>query len=193
MPRESSSSRGAGPGEPVRVLALDGSPTGGGRTEEVIRAVLSGLPADVDGELVGLADGPDRALAELESADAFIFGSPLYRASFAAPLKLLLDQLPRGMWGESSAPITARAVAVVGTGATWHHFLGLDPLRNVLSGFFAAHVLPPGVYVPSEGFTRDGVLLDSFAGLAAEQGRALVELAAAIANGPALRGLKPQA
>ncbi len=177
----------------MRILALDGSPAGGGRTWTAIEAVLVGLPADVETELISLADGPDPALAAAASAEAFVFGSPMYRASFASPLKAMLDRLPRGMWGESSAPITARAVAIVATGASWHHFLGLDSLRNVLGGFFAAHVLPPGLYVPREGFGEDGALLDDYAELAAQQGRALADLADAIARSPALAGLRPQA
>lgn len=177
----------------VRILALDGSPTGGGRTETVLRTVLAALPAAADAELVSLADGPGEALAAVEAADGFLLGTPMYRASYSTPTKGLLDALPRGMWGESSAPITGRAVAIVGTGATWHHFLGLDALRSVLAGFFAAHVLAPGLYVPHEGFDEDHRLRDSFAELAAAQARALVALIRAVGEAPELRAVRPQA
>ncbi|MBV9004089.1 MAG: NAD(P)H-dependent oxidoreductase [Solirubrobacterales bacterium] len=177
----------------MRVLGFDGSPTGGGKTEAAIRAVLSGLPDGSSTEVIPLASGPEEALEAAEGADAFIFGSPIYRASYAAPMKTLLDRLPRGMWGEQSAPIGGRAVVLVGTGASWHHFLGLDPLRSILAGFFAAHVLPPGLYVPAEGFDDEGRLREPFAELAARQGAALGELTEALAGSPALRLLKPQA
>jgi len=177
----------------VRVIAVDGSPTGRGKTAAAVSGVLAGLPSVFDTEVVTLADGVDPALASLDGADAFVFSSPMYRASYAAPLKALLDRLPRGMWGESSAPITGHAVAIVGTGASWHHFLGLDPLRSVLSGFFAAHVVTPGLYVPGEGFDAEGRLLEKFAELAALQGAALAELAQAVGASPALRAVRPQA
>lgn len=177
----------------MRALALNGSPTGRGKTATVLRAVLDGLPDAWDTELVDLADGPNAALDRLEQADAFVLGSPMYRATFAAPLKALLDRLPRGMWGERSAPVTGRAVAIVGTGATWHHFLGLDPLRSVLSGFFAAHVVPPGLYVPGEGFTSEGDLAAPYVELASRQGAALAELAEALERSRVLRELVPQA
>jgi FMN reductase len=177
----------------VRALGIDGSPRGRGRTETAVRALLAAVPADIETHVISAADGPEAALQELEAADAFVFASPMYRASYTAAMKALLDRLPRGMWGETSAPITGKAVALVGTGATWHHFLGLDALRSILSGFFAAHVLPPGLYVPNDGFDAEGKLLAPFAELAAQQGAALGELAQLLAASTTLRELRPQA
>ena len=179
----------------MRVLALDGSPQGGGKTATALRAVLeSAARAGAETELVGLACPDYRAAAQAAAleADAFVLGSPVYRASYATPLKAFLDGLPRGMWGEETAPVTGRAVAIVCTGATWHHYLALDGLRSVLAGFFAAHVLSPGLYVPGEGFA-DGELTEPFAGLARETGTGLVALAGAVAASDALRGISPQA
>ncbi len=82
---------------------------------------------------------------------------------------------------------------MVATGATWHHFLGLDPFRNVLSGFFAAHVIPPGLYVPAEGFAADGSLTDGYREASARLGAALAELAEALEASSVLRTLTPQA
>ena len=103
--------------------------------------------------------------------DAFVFGSPTYRATYTAELKYLLDRIPRGMDGEEVAPLRARATAIVLTGASWHHFLALDSLRNVLSGFFGAFVIPPGLYVPRAGFTDEGDLGEEWREQAALQGR----------------------
>lgn len=177
----------------MQVIAVDGSPAGPGRTATVLAAVLDGLPAGWSAEVVELAGGPEAALERVERADAVVVGSPMYRATYATPLKAWLDRLPRGMWGESTAPVTGKAVAIVGTGASWHHFLGLDPLRSVLAGFFAAHVVPPGLYVPAEGFDEDGRLLESYRTLAGQQGAAVAELAQALAASATLRELKPQA
>jgi FMN reductase len=177
----------------TRVLAVDGSPQGGGRTRTAIDAVLAGAAsAGAQTATTSLADGRD-VLPELRQADAFVIASPVYRASFAAPLKTFLDQLPRGKWGEKEQPITARAVAIVLTGATWHHYLALDELRSVLAGFFGAHVLTPGLYVPGEGFDASKRLVTSFAELARGQGTALVALAQAIAASAALQAVGPHA
>ncbi len=179
----------------LQVLAIDASPGGSGRTHTVLRAVLEGASAAgaATRELT-LADAPtEGVLSELTRSQAFVFGSPVYRASYAWPLKDLLDRIPRGLWGETEEPIRARAASLVITGASWHHYLAVNELRAVLAGFFAAHVLPPGLYVPGEGFTPDRRLQTAFEELAHAQGVALVELARAVAASPVLRGVRPQA
>ena len=180
------------------VLAVDGSPVGSGRTSAVLTAVLAAArEAGAETVVRSLSEADDAALADvvraLDGADAFVFGSPIYRASFAGPLKLLLDRIPRGMWGETEAPLQGKPVVIVATGASLHHFLGLNDFRNVLAGFFAAHVLPPGLYVPRDGFADDGSLRAPYAEQAALQGRALVELATLLHGAPFLQALGPQA
>ena len=198
----------------MRLLAVDGSPTGGGRTELVLRAVLdASRSAGAETELValaerapGVAEGEFGRVAEadlgrvaevvarLEHVDGLVLGSPVYRASFAWPLKVLFDHLPRGRWGETSAPLRGKPVATVMTGASLHHFLALNDLRNVLATFFAAHVVPPGLYVPRDGFGVDGGgLTEPYVGQAELTGRALVELAAFLPTTRSLRALEPQA
>jgi FMN reductase len=184
---------------PIQILAIDGSPTGGGRTLTVVRAVLAAAEAaGAQTSQRSLADDPptaasDELIAEMDAADALIIGSPIYRASYAAPLKTLLDMVPRGMWGEKDAPLRGKAIVVVATGASLHHFLALNDFRNVLAGFFAAHVLPPGLYIPREAFADDGSLKEPYPTQAGLQGQALVELARALKTSTALRDLRPQA
>jgi FMN reductase len=184
---------------PVRVLAIDGSPTGGGRTLTVIRAVLAaaeaaGAATSVRSLAEAVASAREELLADMSSADAFVVGSPIYRASFATPLKALLDSVPRGIWGETEAPLRGKAVVVIATGASLHHFLALNDFRNVLSGFFATHVVPPGLYIPREGFSDDdGSLAAPYSAQAALQGQALVELTSALQTSTVLRQLMPQA
>lgn len=191
----SSSDAGESATGTVKVLAIDGSPSGGGRTETAVRALLAG--AESSGADVGLLSlagvDQDAALEAVRGADAFVFCSPVYRGSYAAPLKGFLDVLPRGMWGETEAPVTGRAVAMLMTGATWHHYLALGELRNVLASFFGAHVLTPGIYVPTDGFDESKQLIDGYAELAHGHGEALVDLARAVAGSAALRGTRPQA
>jgi FMN reductase len=179
----------------LHITAIDGSPSGGGRTNVVLDAVLRGAAsAGAQTRIVSLADD-DIDTSALGASGAFVFGSPVYRASFAAPLKSLLDRLPRGMWGETEEPLRGRAIGIVLTGASWHHYLALNELRSVLAGFFAAHVLSPGLYVPTEGFDGSDKhrLSEPFEALARCQGEALVDLAGAIDRSRALQDVRPQA
>jgi FMN reductase len=190
------SDRSEGAGAPIDVLLVDGSPRGQGRTAAALAAVAAAagdagaqtVTVALSGELVA---GVDDVLAQASRFDAFVFGSPTYRATYTAELKYLLDRMPRGMQGEDAAPLRARATVIVMTGASLHHFLALDSLRNVLSGFFGAFVLPPGLYVPHAGFTDGGELGEEWYGQATLQGRALVELAATIRRSSDMARLGP--
>jgi FMN reductase len=184
----------------VRIIGIDGSPSGGGRTETVIRAVLAAADQGLAGaqtSLLSLASRGSDAVEAVVSGDAigdaFVIGSPIYRASYTSTLKAFFDALPRGMWGEVGEPLRAKPVAIVATGASFHHFLALDDLRNVLSSFFAAFVLPPGLYVPREGFGADDQLTPEYAQLASTMGSALAEQANVLARSRHLARLRPQA
>lgn len=181
----------------LRILGIDCSPHGPGRTGTALEAVLSAsAAAGAATSLIHLggeeAMSAEEACQQMLAADAFALGSPMYRATFAAPFKVLLDATPRGMWGETEAPLTGRAVAIVATAASAHHFLGLGRMRDVLVDFFAAHVLSPGVYVEGDDFDGDGLLRPEAAEWARLQGEALVELGIAITVSRALRAITPQ-
>ncbi len=178
----------------VGAVLIDGSPTGKGKTFaalEVVGRSVEMAGATVDAISLSEADGFDRALAALDASSAVVLGAPVYRAAAAAPLKQLLDLIPRDRDGLS--PLAAKPVAIVHTGASLHHFLALDGLRGVLAGFFASHVVPPGLYLPREAWSDNGELLEPYAAQAASQGRALVELARLLVPGSALAAVRPQA
>jgi FMN reductase len=181
----------------VRVLAINCSPGPGGKTKTALEAVLEGAAgAGATTSLVELGGrGPDlsEVVEQLEGADAFAFGTPMYRATYATAFKALLDQTPRGMYGEEQAPLMARATLTVATAASDHHFLGPSAMRDVLVDFFAAHVVSPGVYVPAYGFDESGALTPEHSEAARLQGRALVELARAIEASESLRAVRPNA
>lgn len=133
----------------------------------------------------------DAVLERAPQCEAFVFASPTYRATYTAELKHVLDRMPRGMPGEDAAPLRARATAIALTGATLHHFLAVDALRNVLAGFFGAFVLPGGLYLSHDAFGASDELRPEWMERAAGQGRALVALAAAIRDSPELGALGP--
>ncbi len=135
--------------------------------------------------------GTEEATARLGAADGLVIGSPVVSASFSSPLKHLFDALS-DTWGQKPTPLEGKAVVIVLTSVNAQHFLALNDLHNMLGSFFAAHVLPPGLHLPHAAFSHAGVLDEPFAELAEQQGRALVEMIAALRRYPTLRGLGPQ-
>jgi FMN reductase len=177
------------------VVGVVGSPNKGGRTQVAVAAILRGAADEgADTELIELADEQveEKASAALDRADAVVFGSPTYRADIAAQLKALFEVTPRGMKGETSAPLTGKACATVLTGASDHHFLAVDKVRGMLGGFYAAQLLCPGLYFQSAAFNDEGTALaQESQELAETHGRALVELATAVRSSKWIKELRP--
>jgi len=176
----------------MRVVGVVGGPEPGGRTSTTVGAVLRGVRG-AETELVELSQtGLDAVTAAIETADAVVFGSPVYRATYSGLLKDLLEATGRGQWGETSAPLLGKAVATVLTGASPHHFLAINDLRNVLAGFFAAQVLSPGLYLHHGDFDDRVTLTEPSAELARLHGEALGDLTTAVRSSTALRAITPQ-
>ncbi|MGY1644284.1 NAD(P)H-dependent oxidoreductase [Geodermatophilus sp. SYSU D00703] len=176
------------------ILGLAGGPEAGGRTTTAVAGVLAGAAERGAGtELLELSRAALPEVVEaVEAADAVVFGSPVYRATYSALLKGVLESTERGKWGETRAPLQGKAAAVVLTGASGHHFLAVNDLRDVLAGFFAVQVLAPGLYLDHSGYVDRSTLTDDSAALAAGHGAALVDLAVAVRSSPALGALRPQ-
>lgn len=179
----------------LRVVAVSCSPSVGGKTRAALEAVLAGaaeLGAETSVHEMGAYDDVAGVVDAMRGADAFVLGSPMYRGTYTAQFKTLMDNTPRGLYGETDAPLTARAVLTVATAASDHHLLGAGPMRDVLVDFFAAHVLTPGLYFTGAAYGDAGLLPES-ADRAALMGRALVELSRAIAGSSSLRSVTPNA
>ena len=176
------------------ILGIAGGPEAGGRTSTAVAAVLAGAAAQgAATDLVELSRTslPDVSAA-MEAADAVVLGSPVYRATYSSLLKGLLEATERGKWGETTAPLQGKAAAVVLTGASGHHFLAVNDLRDVLAGFFAVQVLAPGLYLDHSGYVDRTTLTEQSAALAGAHGAGLRDLAAAVRSSAALAALRPQ-
>lgn len=95
-----------------------------------------------------------RAIAQVESADALVIATPVYKAAYSGVLKVFLDLLPQ-------TALKGKAVLPLATGGSPHHMLALDyALRPVLQSLGARHILP-GVYATDAQIpkTDDGIYL----------------------------------
>jgi FMN reductase len=175
----------------VRIIGVAGGPDAGGRTSTAVAAVLAGTGTSTSLIELSATPVPD-VVAAVEEADAVVFGSPVYRATYSALLKDLLERTERGRWGEQTAPLQGKAAATVVTGASGHHFLATNDLRNVLAGFFAVQVLSPGLYFDHGAYEDRTTLTEENRALAETHGAALADLATAVRASKALGALTPQ-
>lgn len=176
----------------LTIIGISGGPEPGGRTSTAIAAVLAGAGA-TDTALLELSQvTTEEAIAALAEADAVVFGSPVFRATYSALLKDLLERTERGKWGERTDPLRGTVAATVLTGASGHHFLAANDLRNVLSSFFAVQVLSPGLYFDHAAYESRTELTEANAALAGAHGAALADLASAVRSSTALSTIAPQ-
>ena len=132
------------------------------------------------------------ALERIVESDAYIIGTPVYRASYSGILKDLLDMVPRGKWMADVAPFESAAIGLVATGATPHHFLTVDTALRPLMGFFGSHVTS-GVYAYDEHFDDERkVTDDNIRKRLSRLGAGTVELQRVIEESYHLSALTPQ-
>jgi FMN reductase len=85
------------------------------------------------------------AVATVIAADAVVFASPVYRATYAGVLKNFLDILP--VEGLRDKPVGLTVL-----GATHHHYLGVDNALRAVFAWYGALALPTSVYLAGGDF-----------------------------------------
>jgi NAD(P)H-dependent FMN reductase len=100
---------------------------------EVLLEFCDGRPVEQYGEST-------RGVLELvREADAYVFGTPMYRGTLTGALKNLIDLIPKDY-------IAGKAAGLVATGASDHHYLGLDIGMRTIMAFFQVHTVPGILY-----------------------------------------------
>ena len=152
------------------LLAIHGTVTRPGRLHQALEAALEGIEGHpgvstslldlgqyrvsfADGRpLTGYSDDTQAVVEQVTAADMYLMGTPIYRASFTAALKNILDLTPvDGLMG--------KPCGLVGMGATDHHYLALDAQLRPVLAWFGSQVLPVPVYLQARHF-QDGQLSD---------------------------------
>ncbi|RXZ81177.1 FMN reductase (NADPH) [Paenibacillaceae bacterium] len=146
-----------------KVVVLTGSPTGGSRLFALVDYAAQQLQErGAEVEYVHATDIPAEdlifakfdsaavkaAVAQVESADAVIVASPVYKAAYTGVLKTLLDLLPQ-------KALEKKIVLPLFIGGTIAHFLTIDyALKPVLSALGARYILT-GVFAVDSQVTRN--------------------------------------
>ncbi|MCP8971069.1 NADPH-dependent FMN reductase [Ectobacillus ponti] len=170
------------------VIGICGSSASSRRTRALVEEALAGarLAGGVETDIIDLSevtldfcDGraaeaysteTQRVLERMRDADAYIFGSPMYRGSMTGALKNLIDLLP-------DAYIKGKTAGLAATGGSDHHYLGLDLGFRTAMSFFRVHTIP-GILYQSRFTVEDGRIVEQKVREQAEQfGRDVVQLA----------------
>lgn len=88
-----------------------------------------------------------RLIAKVETADALVVGTPVYRGSYTGILKHLFDLTAR-------EALAGKPVILAATGGSWRHALVIEHQLRPLFGFFGALTAPTAVYAAPEDFSE---------------------------------------
>src|SRR4051812_5044792 len=183
-----------------RVVGIAGNLKRPSRTRALVEAVGTALAhrREVDFAIYDLLDaGPGlgaayarseltpeaaRVVEAIETADALIVGTPVYKGSYTGLFKHLFDLVdPRAL--------ADKPVVLMATGGGPRHALVIEHQLRPLFGFFAALTVPIAVYASDPDFRgaipAEDQLLQRIAGAAKQLGKLLPtpEDAAFVANG----------
>ncbi|NBJ12851.1 NAD(P)H-dependent oxidoreductase [Microvirga arsenatis] len=90
-----------------------------------------------------------RIIDGIESADALIVGTPVYKGAYTGLFKHLIDFVDPGR-------LAGKPVALTATGGGLRHALMVEHALRPLFGFFAALTVPTAVYASEADFTASG-------------------------------------
>jgi NAD(P)H-dependent FMN reductase len=115
---------------------------------ELIDLSLTPIDFAANKPLADYSPATQRAVELAGQADGFVFGSPIYRATYTGVLKNLFDLMPvEAMLGKTAA--------LVATGGSLHHFLALDFTFRPIMTFFNMHTVPGVLYGSRDQFLPD--------------------------------------
>lgn len=149
----------------LKIVAVSGGLNTPSKTESLIDAILDELHGALNievhyiklseigsglGGVISRSDLPANvqdALAAIETADALIVGTPVYRASFTGLFKHLFDFVDQ-------FSLVDTPVLLAASGGSDRHALVLEHQLRPLFSFFQAQTLPIGVYATDQDFTN---------------------------------------
>ncbi|AWI90101.1 FMN reductase [Methylobacterium sp. DM1] len=172
---------------PARIVAFSGNTHRPSRTRTLVEAVAAELSRQrpIDLKVYDLVDAGTgiavasrsalplpaaRIVEAIETADALIVGSPVYKGSYAGLFKHLIDFV-------SPEALIGKPVVLTATGGGPRHALVVEHSLRPLFGFFSAQTAPTAVYAGdteiSEGRVADPIVRERVAQAAAELARLL--------------------
>jgi FMN reductase len=158
-----------------KIVGISGNLTRPSRTRTLVQEILRqaerhGVGSTVLFDLVdagpelgaaiqrgNLPPAPERVLSAIETSDALVVATPVYKAAYTGLFKHLFDLIdPKVLEG--------RPVILAATGGSDRHALVIEHHLRPLFAFFRAHAVPAGLYASNADFTPEGDVTDAMLG-----------------------------
>ncbi|MGN7397772.1 NADPH-dependent FMN reductase [Peribacillus frigoritolerans] len=155
----------------MKIIGISGTVTGT-KTSVLVQYVLDKIKEKynevkveyIDLKMVDLqfCDGRDpytytgdtKAVIDLlNSADFFLIGTPIFRASLTGALKNLFDLVPDEVFRK-------KVIGFVANGGTYQHYLVIENQVKPIAGYFRSYVAPSYVYAQNLHFNKSNEIID---------------------------------
>lgn len=155
----------------MKLVGISGTVTGS-KTSIIVKHVLDLVKQyepSFDVELLDLkevdlpfCDGRDpltytgdakKAIDLLASADFFVVGTPIFRASLTGALKNLFDLVPDDVFRN-------KVMGLVANGGTYQHYLVVENQVKPIAGYFRCYTAPSVVYLHGGHFNEANEISD---------------------------------
>jgi len=170
---------------PLRVVAVNGSPSHPSRSRLLAELVLTELGA---GDVIDLADLDPGALLALHpnaevdvardrvaGAQILVVATPVYRATYTALTKTIFDLLPQG-------GLDGTVVIPIATGYVADHRLAIDHGLRPLVASLGGWTTPTGIYATKADISDDGVVAEPLLAAVAAAASEALTVARALAS-----------
>jgi len=153
----------------LKIVTVVGSPTPGSRTRSLAVGIQDRIAREAGAAacVVDIAEllpnlmvrsreeaslPLEEALSAVEQADLLLVASPVYKGSYTGLFKHFIDLV-------DYKSLAGVPMALLAMGGSDRHALVIDHQLRPLFGFFNAHTLPTGVFVPERSYA-DGRIED---------------------------------
>lgn len=155
----------------LKLVGISGTVTGS-KTAIIVQYVLDQVKRNhpsIDVELLDLkqvdlpfCDGRDpltytgdakKTIDLLASADFFVVGTPIFRASLTGALKNLFDLVPDDVFRN-------KVMGLVANGGTYQHYLVVENQVKPIAGYFRCYTAPSVVYLHGGHFNAANEIMD---------------------------------
>jgi FAD reductase [NAD(P)H] len=155
----------------MKILGISGTITGS-KTLIVINEIINKIKkinSEVETELLDLkqfnvqfCDGRHpseytgdtrRVIDMISTADAYIFGTPIFQGSFSGALKNLIDLVP-------PSEFKNKVIGFVATGGNFQHFLVVENQLKPIAGYLNSYVTPSFVFAHNSQFNDENEIYD---------------------------------
>ncbi|WP_232700112.1 NADPH-dependent FMN reductase [Brevibacillus daliensis] len=104
--------------------------------------------------LASYNEDTQRIINQIQEADFYLIGLPIFNGSMPAPLKNIFDLVP-------PTAFRHKVMGFVANGGTYQHYLVIENQMKPIAGYLRSFVAPSYIYVTNDHFNEANEIIDT--------------------------------